>query len=149
MTEDQQDKILRKLEALVSRELCNQKLIDRLKRPTWKGRLMVFIESIKLRHVILACALIWAFLIGQAFAVECPTPGEACRILILTPTEEKMLTTQNGILDTAAQGRALELGQFAVYLKTRIAGSPMGETVPIPKPTENKSADPAPAAPKP
>ena len=58
--------------------------------------------------------------------VPCPT-SEPCRILILTPQEEKALVTANGVLDTAAQGRALELGQFVVYLKQRIASSPFGE----------------------
>ena len=58
--------------------------------------------------------------------VPCPT-SEPCRILILTPQEEKALVTANGVLDTAAQGRALELGQFVVYLKQRITSSPFGE----------------------
>ena len=38
-----------------------------------------------------------------------------------------MLMTKNGILDTAAQARAIDLGQFSVYLKTRIAAAPAGE----------------------
>lgn len=86
----------------------------------------------------------------MARAVECPTPAEPCKVLILTPTEEKLLMQQNGILDTAAQARALDLGQFSVYLKTRIANAPQGEIRPLPKPspaiptppTENKSPEP-------
>lgn len=58
---------------------------------------------------------------------KCPTPGEPCKVLLLSPQEEQMLMTKNGILDTAAQARAIDLGQFSVYLKTRIAGAPAGE----------------------
>ena len=61
----------------------------------------------------------------------CPVPGESCKILLLSPQEEKMLMTQNGILDTAAQGRALDLGQISVYLKTRIASAPSGVVKPV------------------
>ena len=50
--------------------------------------------------------------------------------------------TQNGILDTAAQGRALDLGQISVYLKTRIASAPAGEIKPVsPPPAANRVQD--------
>ena len=84
----------------------------------------------------------------SAFAQEppphavCPTAGESCKILLLSPQEEKMLMTQNGILDTAAQGRALDLGQISVYLKTRIASAPAGEIKPVsPPPAANRVQD--------
>ena len=88
-------------------------------------------------YACLLTAVLWAcagLLVTRALAQEaattvhvpCPT-SEPCRILILTPQEEKALVTANGVLDTAAQGRALELGQFVVYLKQRIASSPFGE----------------------
>lgn len=72
----------------------------------------------------------------------CPTAGESCKILLLSPTEEKMLMIQNGILDTAAQGRALDLGQISVYLKTRIASAPSGVVKPINPPAQNNSPPP-------
>jgi hypothetical protein len=75
-------------------------------------------------------------LASPALAEQCPTPGEPCRIIVLTAQEEKILMQPNGVLDTAAQARALDLGQFAVYLKTRIAASPQGEVVPLTKPGE-------------
>ena len=79
---------------------------------------------------------VWlCFCIVYANAAECPTP-EPCKILTLTVQEEKLLMQPNGILDTAAQARALDLGQFSVYLKTRIANAPTGEL----RPTENKPA---------
>ena len=63
---------------------------------------------------------------------KCPDPGVKCKILYLTEQEEQMLMTKNGILDTAAQARAIDLGQFSVYLKTRIAGAPAGIVTPVP-----------------
>jgi S-formylglutathione hydrolase FrmB len=88
-------------------------------------------------YVALA-GLAGAWLIALSFAVradelpKCPTPGEPCKILLLSPQEEQMLMTKNGILDTAAQARAIDLGQFSVYLKTRIAGAPAGTVTPVP-----------------
>ncbi len=79
-----------------------------------------------------------AWLIALSFAVradelpKCPDPGVKCKILYLTEQEEQMLMTKNGILDTAAQARAIDLGQFSVYLKTRIAGAPAGIVTPVP-----------------
>ena len=66
--------------------------------------------------------------------IPCPTP-EPCKIVVLSQGEEKLLMQPNGILDTAAQARALDLGQFAVYLKTRIANSPAGENAKPAAPT--------------
>lgn len=68
--------------------------------------------------------------------VICPNPGEPCKIMILSLQEERVLMQQNGVLDTAAQARNLDLGQFTVYFKTRIAASPNGEVKPVEKPAE-------------
>jgi hypothetical protein len=90
---------------------------------------------------VLALAL--ATLGIPAFAEEvskpqCPTPGEPCKVVYLTSQEEKLLMQPNGVLDTAAQARALDLGQFAVYFKTRIAASLQGDVVPVkPAPDNN------------
>jgi hypothetical protein len=51
------------------------------------------------------------------------------------------MTAPNGVLDTAAQGRALELGQFAVYMKQKIAQSPEGEMKPAPAADLPKTPD--------
>ena len=53
-----------------------------------------------------------------------------------------MLMGQNGILDTAAQAALLDLGQFAVYLKTRIGSAPAGEVKPV-TPTAPAEGNPA------
>jgi hypothetical protein len=63
--------------------------------------------------------------------LPCPTPGEKCKVLFLTEAEERLLTGQNGILDTAAQARSLDLGQFAVYFKQKLATAPAGEVKPV------------------
>lgn len=103
--------------------------MERLNNPTPRD---AFLANIVLWVGIV---LLVVFMIGRASATECPT-ADPCRVLILTPQEEKALTAPNGVLDTAAQGRALELGQFVVYLKQRIATSPMGEPKPAEKPVE-------------
>ena len=88
-----------------------------------------------------------AWLLALAFAVsadelpKCPDPGVKCKILYLTEQEEQMLMTKNGILDTAAQARAIDLGQFSVYLKTRIAGAPAGIVTPVPAPNAGPGID--------
>ena len=69
-------------------------------------------------------------------ATECPTPGEPCKVVILSPQEEKALTGQNGVLDTAAQGRLIELSGVAVYFKQKILTAPAGDMKPIEKPVE-------------
>ena len=71
---------------------------------------------------------------------ECPD-ANPCKILTLNAQEERILTGQNGILDTAAQGRAIDLGQFAVYLKQRIASAPAGETKQPEKPAVQGNPD--------
>ena len=128
----------------LERDIRNAVVIENMKRLDWKGRLRVHFNRNGFYYATAFCAAVWVVsllwvtraLADEAPKVTCPTQ-EPCRILILTPQEEKALTGPNGVLDTAAQGRALELGQFAVYLKTRISASPMGD----PKPQE-KSPDP-------
>lgn len=58
--------------------------------------------------------------------LQCQSPGP-CKVLILNAEEEKVLTTQNGILDTAQQGRSLDLGALVNYFKQKIATAPAGD----------------------
>ena len=87
---------------------------------------------------VLGSVAVWLFILAAVVRADeipkCPTPGEPCKILFLSSQEEQMLMTKNGILDTAAQARAIDLGQFSVYLKTRIAGAPAGVVTPVPAP---------------
>src|SRR5258708_826470 len=57
---------------------------------------------------------------------QCPNPGEPCKILIVTQQEEKYLMMANGVLDSAAQARAIDLGQFVVYFKQKLVQAPLG-----------------------
>jgi hypothetical protein len=126
-----------KIASTIERDIRNQVVIDKLKRLNRKQKLMVYARTHIRQLALLLNFVIWAFFvfgIVHAFAVECPNPGEACKVLLLTPQEERMLMGQNGILDTAAQARSLDLGQFAVYLKTRIGSAAQGEVKPVPAP---------------
>jgi hypothetical protein len=139
MTNISFEKITQHLE----RDIRNQVVIDQLKRLTWKDRAMFYWEINGRRISIWFCIWLWVVCfmsigIHHALSAECPTPGEKCKVIFLTEQEEKMLMGQNGILDTAAQARALDLGQFAVYLKTRINGAPQGEVKEIEKPVDKK-----------
>ena len=139
------EKIAAQIERDVAQTARNQVTSDKLKRLTPRGKLMVLALRRPLVTALVLNVLIWIFLaLGAvvAFAdeqhVQCPDPGVKCKIIYLSEQEERMLMTQNGILDTAAQARSLDLGQFAVYLKTRIGSAPQGEV----KPVENKPAAP-------
>jgi hypothetical protein len=125
-----------KLLQQIERDIRNQVVIDQMKRLNRRQKFMIAIR----RHTILlasfALALLWIlFCIAAARADEmtkpqCPNPGETCKVILLTPQEERILTGQNGILDTAAQGRQIDLGGFAVYFKSKIATAPSGSVTP-------------------
>jgi hypothetical protein len=123
-----------KIVRTVERDIRNQVVIDQLKRLNRRDRMLVAWNRYAWNIIVVFCALFWVLfcLAVRAHATECPTPGEKCKVIFLTEQEEKMLMGQNGILDTAAQARALDLGQFAVYLKTRINGAAQGEVQPLP-----------------
>lgn len=72
--------------------------------------------------------------------LQCQSPGP-CKVLLLNAEEEKVLTTQNGILDTAQQGRSLDLGALVNYFKQKIATAPAGDE-------KKPEAAPVPADPK-
>jgi hypothetical protein len=128
-----------KIARAVERDIRNQVIIDQLKRLIPKDKLMIHLNRNAAHYAISVCAIFWTLLfVANAFPAECPTPGEKCKVIFLTEQEEKMLMGQNGILDTAAQARALDLGQFAVYLKTRINGAPQGDVKEIEKPVDKK-----------
>jgi hypothetical protein len=122
----------------LERDIRNQVLIDSLKRLNRKQRTMVYFRRHALPIAATTLSFLWImFCITMARAEDappapkfpCPTT-EPCKILTLTPQEEKLLIGQNGILDTAAQGRQIDLGGFAVYFKSKIATATAGETKP-------------------
>lgn len=66
--------------------------------------------------------LFWA---ARADAAECPTP-QPCKWISLSPQEEAILIQPNGILDTASQGRKIELEAATMYFRQRIKEAPQG-----------------------
>jgi hypothetical protein len=85
------------------------------------------------RHVAWFCFALFLAIAASTWPAlaqeppKCPNPQEPCRVVYLTQQEEKVLMGPNGVLDTAAQARNLDLGQFVVYFKTRISGSQLIE----------------------
>lgn len=65
-------------------------------------------------------------------AAQCPSP-QPCRILILTQDEERALTGERMILDTAEQGRPLDLGGIVRYFREKIKNAPAGLPAETPK----------------
>lgn len=145
----------------VDRDIRNQVLINQFLKLNRRQKLMIALNRFNwiLMTGAVFCLLFWLALGSLVLAdplppagssaaselhVPCPT-AEPCKILVLSAQEEKILIGQNGILDTAAQARSLDLGQFAVYLKTRIASAPSGEPQ---KPAENKLPAPVDSTPK-
>lgn len=92
-------------------------------------------ETITL-NILIGCVVLLALmlLILGASAEDCPTPGQACKILILTPQEEQALVAPNAILDTAIAARKLDMGDVANYFKQKIKDAPAGEIKPVPTP---------------
>jgi hypothetical protein len=149
-----------KLLDTLERDIRNQVLFDQMKKtPNRRTRLMLHFRDHKrawLAIAAFAAAWTWALTTcvradpapqeaspGAVSKPQCPDPGVKCKILFLSEAEEHMLMGQNGILDTAAQARSLDLGQFAVYLKTRIAAAPAGEVKQPPEAAKPAEGNPA------
>jgi hypothetical protein len=139
-----------KLITELQRDIRNQVVIDQMKKLTAKGKLMVYLNWFNRPAAIaaLVTAVLWILLCitivhaQDAAKITCPVPGETCKVVFLNAQEEKILTGPNGILDTAAQGRAIDLGGFAVYFKQKIGSAPSGEVKPMPaSPASDKPVD--------
>ena len=61
--------------------------------------------------------------------VPCPN-DKPCHVITLDETEMKLLTMPNGILQTAGQARAIDLGQYVVYFQQKLQNAPSGEVKP-------------------
>lgn len=64
--------------------------------------------------------------------VQCPapTPGSpsaTCKVITLTPLEEQALVGERGILDTAQQGRPLDLTGAVTYFREKIKQASEGK----------------------
>lgn len=89
----------------------------------------------------LVSAAVGTMFITAAGAVDCPPGVLSCKVLTLSPQEEQILLQPNGILDTAAQGRKIDLGEVTLYFRNKIQAAPAGEV-------KAPAQDAPPAAPK-
>lgn len=55
----------------------------------------------------------------------CPPPSKTCKLLTLTPDEERALIDPNQILHTAEQGRFLDLTNTVRYFRDKIRQAPV------------------------
>lgn len=94
-------------------------------------------------------SLLAFFLLSNAAnATDCPEQAKSCKILTLTPEEEQLLVNPRGILDTAAQARALDLSNVVAYFRAKIDKAEAGtvkappanapKDVPVPTPDPRK-----------
>lgn len=74
-------------------------------------------------------AAVFLLLVSPAFAVDCPSGAKQCKVLIVTPEEEQVLTQQNGIFEMA-EWAFRPLGQAAKYWREKLATAPAGNTLP-------------------
>lgn len=75
---------------------------------------------------VLCALLLFVFLTMIAYAADCPPGAPSCKVITLTPDEERALTGANMILDTAQQGRALDMTSVANYFRRKIETAPAG-----------------------
>lgn len=65
--------------------------------------------------------------------IPCQTPSP-CKIIILSREEEAALVDPNQILDTATQGRPLDLMGKVNYFRDKIRNAPPGSNAPVESP---------------
>lgn len=61
---------------------------------------------------------------------DCPD-AKPCKVITLTPDEEKALFGEKMVFETAVQARAIDLTGVAVYFRNKVSSAPAGDT---PKP---------------
>lgn len=109
---------------------------------------MIPSDYAKLTGAVIAFLLALAFLLlwaaGVVEAETCPNPGQPCKVLVLTPDEEQLLIKQGGILDSAAAGRYIDLGNVAAYFRMKLMQAPAGEVKPVEQPKPPAAEEPKP-----
>src|SRR5262245_61303674 len=123
--------------------------------PIYRPRFSPLAELAMAAALGTAIALLLGSIVDRAKAEPCPSGTQSCKVLTLTPDEEQALTGARGILDTAKQGRPLDLGGAVEYFRTKIDKAPAGtilpqtpvQTVPIPAPRPPEADKPGEAKP--
>lgn len=90
----------------------------------------------------LSSLLLLPLFINPALATDCPAGAPSCKILVLTPEEERVLVDPRGILDTAAQARQLDLFGLVAHFRQKISTAPAGTVVAAPEPVPVPTPDP-------
>ena len=79
--------------------------------------------------------------------IPCPAPQPnepaGCKVITLTPFEQNALTGTNMILDTAKQGRPLDLTNATDYFRKKVEAAPAGKTFEIKAPEASSESKPA------
>jgi hypothetical protein len=85
-------------------------------------------------HAVMKAFAVAFFLVfgGSAWAADCPPNTGSCKVITLNPDEEKALTGQNMVLDSAEWARRLDLSGIATYFRDKIKSAPAGTVAPEP-----------------
>ena len=87
----------------------------------------------RIKHYLLALPFVLSPSIAMSayLDVPCPPPQPneppGCKVLVLTPFEQNILVGPNQILDTAKQGRPLDLTNATDYFRHKIEAAPAGK----------------------
>jgi hypothetical protein len=88
---------------------------------------------------LLTLCLFYVAAKSEELPVKCPAPPPGspatCKVLTLTPLEEQALMGERGILDTAEQGRPLDLTAVVKYFRKKIQEAASGQ------PAENSKTE--------
>lgn len=82
--------------------------------------------------------------VSPALSHECDKGVTSCKVITLSPNEEQILIQPNGILDTAAKARYIDMFELTNYFRDKLNKAPAGEpskgdaAVPTPKVEDKK-----------
>lgn len=96
-----------------------------------------------MRWIVVAAIAAFAVIGTISFARSqeigaCP-PNNSCKVITLTVPEEQAITGERGILDTAQQGRPLDLTGAVQYFRKKIEQAPAGK---VANPKNNEETPP-------
>lgn len=108
-----------------------------------------FVHQMVVWMAVVAITLSAAVLLTRSARSEAPNPAQCptdapCKVLTLTDQELQALTGPNMILDTAQQGRPLDLAGVVTYFRNKIQTAPAGTppaAVSPPKPAPSSAPE--------
>ena len=81
----------------------------------------------RIAAIIAIAAIILFFAAAAAFSADCPPGAKSCKVITITPEEEEALIGPGRILDTALQGRFIDLNGAVKYFRDKLASAPAGD----------------------